>query len=485
MTNFSTLLSSFIEAKNIQIYPLTQYCNLDRSTMYKYINGKRLPPRQELVERIADYMRLSPSEHDELLTAWKIALIGEEDYYNRKNAENFILNFPDVSKIDPLILSSFSVSSGTENPDPLSDCQALSSQTAINHAVSQTILREAEKEDGRLALLLQPDNDYLFHFLTSLGESECTLSIEQILCLNNSSQLDKSYHSLNLLYIQNVLPLYIRALDYDIYYSYDNVGSHFSSFNGLSCLILTSESAIACTSDYRTGIFYTQPETVRLLWELFRGYKEKCSLLFHPVSSITEELNMLQTLGQSTEINYAIQPEPCLVPFITPDLVEKYVRADLPNRKSLIPMLNHFLSLQKKAVLSDNFHVYHTLEGIRSFLETGKIYEIPEGLCIPFSPEDRTLLISRLLQNPKKNYQLLRGPLQHLPHNFHLYVSPSGGYLLFTNRLNQTVYLLFEEPGLLAAFLDYLNHLDINYLYTYEQMQALILELVGKGEKQS
>ena len=85
MTNFSTLLSSFIEAKNIQIYPLTQYCNLDRSTMYKYINGKRLPPRQELVERIADYMRLSPSEHDELLTAWKIALIGEEDYYNRRS----------------------------------------------------------------------------------------------------------------------------------------------------------------------------------------------------------------------------------------------------------------------------------------------------------------------------------------------------------------------------------------------------------------
>lgn len=194
---------------------------------------------------------------------------------------------------------------------------------------------------------------------------------------------------------------------------------------------------------------------------------------------------MLQTLGQSTEINYAIQPEPCLVPFITPDLVEKYVRPDLPDRESLIPMLNHYLSLQKDTVLSDYFHVYHTLEGIRSFLETGKIYEIPEGLCIPFSPEDRTLLISRLLQNPKKNYQLLRGTLQHLPHNFHLYVSPSGGYLLFTNRLNQTVYLLFEEPGLLAAFLDYLNHLDVNYLYTYEQMQALILELVGKGEKQS
>lgn len=485
MTNFSTLLSSFIEHKNIQIYPLTQYCNLDRSTMYKYINGKRLPPKQDLVERIADYMRLSPSEHDELLTAWKIAQIGEEDYYNRKNVENFILNFPDISKIDPLVLSSFSGSVGTDGSDLPSDCQALTSQTAVNNTVSRIILNEAEKENGRLALLLQPDNDYLFHFLTSLGESECTLSIEQILCLNNSSQLDKSYHSLNLLYIQNVLPLYIRALDYDIYYYYDNVGSHFSSFNGLSCLILTSESAVACTSDYRSGIFYSQPETVGLLWELFRGYKEKCSLLFHPISSVTEELDMLQTLGQSTEVNYVIQPEPCLVPFITPDLVEKYVRTDLPDREALIPVLNRFLSLQKQGILSSHFHVYHTLEGIRLFLETGKIHEIPDGLCISLAPEDRKLLISRLLQNPEKNYQLLRGPLQYLPHNFHLYVSPSGGYLLFTNRLNQTVYLLFEEPGLLALFLDYLNHLDINYLYTHEQMQTLIQELIQRGEKQS
>ena len=185
MTNFSTLLSSFIEDKNIQIYPLTQYCSLDRSTMYKYINGKRLPPKQELVERIADYMRLSPSEHDELLTAWKIALIGEEDYYSRKNAENFILNFPDISKIDPLILSSFSGSVGADSSNPQSDCQALSSQIAVHHAVSQMILSEAAKENGRLALLLQPANDYLFHFLPSLGDSEFTLSIEQLICCNN------------------------------------------------------------------------------------------------------------------------------------------------------------------------------------------------------------------------------------------------------------------------------------------------------------
>lgn len=474
MTSFSALLSALVEQKNIQIYPLTQYCSLDRSTMYKYLNGKRLPPKQALVERIADYMRLSPSEYEELITAWKIAQVGEENYYNRRNVENFILNFPDVAKIDPVILSSASGSAETKSGKTSSGCQALTSQTMVNNVLSRMILKEAAKENGRLALLLQPDNEYLFHFLSSLGESECTLSIEQILCLNNSSQLDKNHQSPNLMYLQAVLPLYIRALDYTIYYYYDNVESHFSSFNGLSCLILTSDAAVACTSDYRTGIFYSQTETVQLLWVLFRSYKEKCSLLFHPVRSVTDELNMLQTLGQSAEVNYAVQPEPCLMPFITPDMVEKYVYPELPDRETLVPMLTDFLAFQKKGILSNHFHVYHTLDGIRSFLKTGKISEIPEGLCAPFSPEDRKLLIARMLENPQDNYQLLRGPLQYLPHNFHLYVSPSGGYLLFTNRLNQTVYLLFEEPCLLASFLDYLNNLDVNCLYTSEQSRRLI-----------
>ena len=474
MTSFSALLSALVEQKNIQIYPLTQYCSLDRSTMYKYLNGKRLPPKQALVERIADYMRLSPSEYEELITAWKIAQVGEENYYNRRNVENFILNFPDVTKIDPVILSSASGSAETKSGKASAGCQALTSQTMVNNALSRMILKETTKENGRLALLLQPDNEYLFHFLSSLGESECTLNIEQILCLNNSGQLDKSNQSPNLMYLQAVLPLYIRALDYTIYYYYDNVESHFSSFNGLSCMVLTGDAAVACTSDYRTGIFYSQTETVQLLWELFRNYKEKCSLLFHPVRSVTDELNMLQTLGQSTEVNYAVQPEPCLMPFITPDMVEKYVYPELPDRKTLVPMLIDFLAFQKKGILSNHFHVYHTLDGIRSFLKTGKISEIPEGLCAPFSPEDRKLLIARMLENPQDNYQLLRGPLQYLPHNFHLYVSPSGGYLLFTNRLNQTVYLLFEEPCLLASFLDYLNNLDVNCLYTSEQSRRLI-----------
>ena len=43
MSEFSDLLSSYIEEKEIKVYALLEYCSLDRSTMYKIINGKRNP----------------------------------------------------------------------------------------------------------------------------------------------------------------------------------------------------------------------------------------------------------------------------------------------------------------------------------------------------------------------------------------------------------------------------------------------------------
>ena len=76
MNTFSGLLSSFVHQKDISVYPMTRYCGVDRTLMYKYLNGKDYPKEQAVVERMGDFMRLSPSEYEDLLTAWKIEKIG-------------------------------------------------------------------------------------------------------------------------------------------------------------------------------------------------------------------------------------------------------------------------------------------------------------------------------------------------------------------------------------------------------------------------
>ena len=61
MSEFSDLLSLFIKTRDVNVSALTAYCELDRSTMYKLINGKRSPSSKALVKKLASFMNLNPT----------------------------------------------------------------------------------------------------------------------------------------------------------------------------------------------------------------------------------------------------------------------------------------------------------------------------------------------------------------------------------------------------------------------------------------
>ena len=79
MSEFSQLLSDHIHNKKITIYALAQYCNIDRSSIYKIIRGKRLPSNISTIEHISDFIHLTPLEHQELLEAYQITLVGADN----------------------------------------------------------------------------------------------------------------------------------------------------------------------------------------------------------------------------------------------------------------------------------------------------------------------------------------------------------------------------------------------------------------------
>lgn len=97
MSEFSELLSQFIREKDIKVYSMVKYCRLDRSTMYKLINGKRNPPSEEIFNKIAEFMCLTPSEYQKFQEAYQITRLGRDTYYKRKAVEKFLLSFPNSS----------------------------------------------------------------------------------------------------------------------------------------------------------------------------------------------------------------------------------------------------------------------------------------------------------------------------------------------------------------------------------------------------
>ena len=67
MNPFSQLLSSYVNASNVNVSKMASYCEIDRSSMYKILQGTRKPGTLDLVVRISHYLNLSP-EQTELLT---------------------------------------------------------------------------------------------------------------------------------------------------------------------------------------------------------------------------------------------------------------------------------------------------------------------------------------------------------------------------------------------------------------------------------
>lgn len=97
MTELSEMLKRYIHEKNIPVASLIHHLQIDRSTIYKYINGKRTPSLEH-VEKLAGSMALTPREHQDFLEAYHITKLGSELYFRRKCVENFILTFPQPSR---------------------------------------------------------------------------------------------------------------------------------------------------------------------------------------------------------------------------------------------------------------------------------------------------------------------------------------------------------------------------------------------------
>ena len=80
MSVFSDMLRNYIHEKDVKVGALAHYCNLERSTVYKFINGKREPMSAELVEQIAYFIKLTPLETHQLREAWKMTRMGAVSY---------------------------------------------------------------------------------------------------------------------------------------------------------------------------------------------------------------------------------------------------------------------------------------------------------------------------------------------------------------------------------------------------------------------
>ena len=160
------------------------------------------------------------------------------------------------------------------------------------------------------------------------------LKIEHTFCVSKTNQMTENHEIYNLMYLNKILPLYFSNLDYHPYYFYEDIFSHYYSMNGLSCMILTSEFAITCNSEYTMGIFYKDPAVVSMLWSLYDSYQDKCRPLFYAADYLSMDGNDFDSPIYRETPSYVLQPEACMVPFIDRQILDAAIVPEFPNREA-------------------------------------------------------------------------------------------------------------------------------------------------------
>lgn len=481
MSIFSEMLSKYIREKEIKFFSLVKYCGTDRSTMYKIINGKRNPPTPELFQKITDFLHLTPIEYQRLEDAWKITLTGHDIYYRRKSVESFISSFPSPASVSTPDQPDFHISEETcRSPQAAS---TIISRQQLNAHLHHMLLTESGKKSGKIALLLQPDYDFLFSLLSSLKPSG-SLKIQHLLCITGKDTFTDQNYLYNLSCLRKIFPLYMAGLDYTPRFFYDQIQSHYHNFNMFPCLILTSDQALMCDPEYKSGILYNNLEIVELLWKEFLSFYDKCSALFtcaplSPESPGAYFKMLLDTTDQDFFIG--IQPEACLTPFITDSILDDIFNHSLPHGDMICKSARKAFDNNRRKLRLKQFILYFTEEGVEHFARTGLLEEIPRVFYTPLTPPQRLQLLQDVLTCCQNNsYRILKSPLSHLPSNLRLCIRNGQCYITFINNKIETILLQVQESSFFTAFQDYMENMETSCYYTEEESSAIIQRLIDK-----
>ena len=93
MSLFSEMLARFVDSKSIKIYQLANLCGIERSWLQKMLTGKRKPADQEQVMNLSQALALTYTETQQLMNAYRILEMGEENWLRRNSVLKLLKSF--------------------------------------------------------------------------------------------------------------------------------------------------------------------------------------------------------------------------------------------------------------------------------------------------------------------------------------------------------------------------------------------------------
>ena len=126
----------------------------------------------------------------------------------------------------------------------------------LNYMIKVVIEEEARKEDGKLYLIMQPDKKGIFGWLPGICKNSPGLKIEHIVCMERDQESNEKDQVYNIQILKELFKMMLadENFNYEAYYYYDRIISHFDTAALMPSAVITSEYVINIAADFEHAL---------------------------------------------------------------------------------------------------------------------------------------------------------------------------------------------------------------------------------------
>lgn len=479
MTLFADTLKRYLENKNTTVYTLSKISGVNRTMIQHMKVGKRIPSNAADVNAIAKAMMLNPSETADLLRAYYITHMGEENYFRREHVSKIISSFYDMNTASELVIHT-GVQDKLEITEPL---KAISGQANINRILKAILEIEANKKSGHIKIMVQPEYAYLFDCLTSIDFNRNQTLVEAIIVFDKNEGHKSTTYNLNIL--QKLVPILFQCEIFHPYYVYDNVDTLFNKTSFIPFRIITSDYVLAVSYEQDKAVLYNSTDILTLTNEAFQKKLSVANPICHTYHPTPEEYLQATFLNeedlQASEV-YELFYQPCF-----PSFCPESILRDRLNTAIIPPEMQQVITAYFAKIRTQyaNHLISFTLEGLNLFMETGRVTEIPDFMYTYLTPAQRLTMLRNIINcvdDGSFKPRIVRSEKLSIPSPICICAPSEQKVTIYYFSPNKGQYIFqLQELSLVHAFYDFLVYLPTSSMvYSEEESKNLLHAVYDK-----
>lgn len=465
MEEFSKQLSLYIRRCGYTNMQFAKLCGVERTLMQKYLVGKRIPRDTLQLAKMISVLCLTPDEEEDFRQAYEKVRIGGAVYEQRRAIRHMIESFGDLVTAGERTLPNWFGSETKQSEITNRNTVAVAeNRSELLQALWDILHYEKQREHCEICISAQLNENYLNGMILNLTQAK-NVKIRHLICLDGQKEGEAGLNNLHLL--EQVLPFLGGKAEYDIKFYYGSKQLRNSRMLLLPNLVLTEHFTMIFDNSFQRGVIQIDPAVHRLYQNLFGEMEEKADYFLERHKNILETVMHYKGSGAC---DYTLQYQPCLAYALSGEVLEKVIDTSYLGGDEGI--LNQFVTMMESwgtSAIAEGRAAntnYFTENGIRDFMETGRVREFPDEYYSPLPLQDRYTILETCCQQMKNGFldgRILDQRMLRIDSKLVIQMSGTEAvHFILCREDGSQVILCLKESGIVNAFRDFMESFSEN-----------------------